>query len=65
MYHIQDARDAQQMWEYKFKNAGREGIVLRDGKPGWLTRLLDLFTRDKSSKGTTSGSSLKEGYQPV
>jgi hypothetical protein len=65
MNSLQDARDAQQMWEYKLNNTGRESIVLRDGKPGWLARLLDLFTRDTPSKDTTSGSNLKEGYQPV
>ena len=65
MYTIQDVRDAHQMWEYKIKNAGREGIVLKDDKPGWINRLLKVVTRETPSKGSTSGSNLKKGYQPV
>jgi hypothetical protein len=32
MFTLNDTREAQHMWEQKFSNAGREGIVLADGK---------------------------------
>jgi hypothetical protein len=39
MNTLQAVRDVQQMWEWKFENAGRERIVLNCGKRGGLAAL--------------------------
>ena len=64
MNTLQDAREAQQMWEYKFKNAGREGIVLNCGKPRSLSSILGNIIRSITAKPVSDGSNLREEYQP-
>ena len=62
MNTLQDVREAQQMWEYKFKNAGREGVVLRIGKPrGLLSSIVNKVT----AKHATSSQKLRDGFLPV
>ncbi|MBN2389675.1 MAG: hypothetical protein JXR84_03055 [Anaerolineae bacterium] len=39
MNTLEAVRDAQQMWEWKFQNAGRERIVLNSGRRGGLATL--------------------------
>lgn len=65
MNNIQDARDAQQMWEYRFKNAGREGVALRIGKSrGIWARMVCIVSR-VTGKSATSNRNLSDSYQPV
>jgi hypothetical protein len=52
MFALQDTREAQQMWERKFNNAGREGIVLSDGKRKGLFRSV---VKNNESKVTQTG----------
>ena len=40
MNTLEAVRDAQQMWERKFQNAGRERIVHSSGKQGVLSGML-------------------------
>jgi hypothetical protein len=47
---LQDVREAHQMWEWKIKNAGRESIVLRDGKSKGLLRSLLSKNTPKMTK---------------
>ncbi|MGC9395888.1 MAG: hypothetical protein ACP5J4_13670 [Anaerolineae bacterium] len=39
MNTLEAVRDAQQMWEWKFQNVGRERIVLNGGRHGVLAAL--------------------------
>ena len=58
MNTLQDVREAQQMWVYKFKNTGRESIVLRNVKSGWLASVLSRITSYitvSTSKGGKTG----------
>ena len=59
MNTLPDTREAHQMWEHKFKNAGREGIVLNGGKLRSLTSILSLITNK-----VAISSNLKAGFQP-
>ena len=65
MNTLQDVREAHQMWEHKFKNAGREGIVLNCGKSRSLTSLLRRIFHRVAEKSAVSGGDLREDYQPV
>ena len=65
MNTLQDVREAHQMWEYKFKNAGREGIVLNCGKSRSLAGLLHRIFRSITEKPTGSEGNLRQDYQPV
>ena len=58
MNSIQDVREAQQMWEYKFKYAGREGIVLTNGKSRSLSSILGSIIRSGTVKPTSSRGSV-------
>ena len=40
MNTLQDVRDAQQIWEYKFNRTGRKPITLNPAKAGWKARIL-------------------------
>ena len=62
MNSIQDAREAQQMWESKLNNPGREGIELRIGKPrGILSSIVNKVT----AKRVIGGRSLRDGLLPA
>jgi hypothetical protein len=65
MNNLQDVREAHQMWERKFENAGREGIVLDCGKSRSLISLLGRIFRKKPSRSATSDDRLVKDYQPV
>jgi hypothetical protein len=56
MSTLQEVREAHQMWEWKFENAGRESIVLRDGKSKCLFR--SLLSKN-ASKMTKNGFDVK------
>ena len=49
-----DVREAQQMWEYKLKNAGHEGINLNTGKPRSLGVILGSILHTSAKKAVTS-----------
>jgi hypothetical protein len=61
MNTLQDVREAQQMWEWKFNNAGREGIVLGEGKSGGILNLL----RNTVSKGSSNVTDYRRGNNLV
>ena len=65
MNTLQDAREAQQMWEHKFENADREGIVLNCGKPRSLATILSSIFHKMAVKPATSSGNLSEDFQPV
>jgi hypothetical protein len=61
MFALQDTREAQQMWERKFSNAGREGIVLSEGKTRGIFNLL----RSAFSKGSSNVTDYRRGNKLV
>jgi hypothetical protein len=65
MNTLQDVREAQQMWEWKFKNAGRESIVLNCGKSGSIAGLLNRITGNSKAPAVPTRAMLKDGYQAV
>ena len=65
MNTLQDTREAQQMWEYKFRTASREGINLSSGKHRSLATILDSIVNKVTSKPATSAGNLREDFQPV
>ena len=65
MNTLQDLREAQQMWEYKFQNAGREGIVLSDGKPRSLITVLQSIFHKIAAKLSVNKGNLRDDFQPV
>ena len=56
MNTLQDAREAQQMWERKFEHAGRERIVLSDGKQGALSTMVGRIFQNVTAKSASRGS---------
>ena len=54
MNTLEAVRDAQQMWEWKFQNAGRERIALNDGKRDVLSRVLGRIFHSATTKSAAS-----------
>jgi hypothetical protein len=50
MNTLEAVRDAQQMWEWRFQNAGRERIVLSGGKRGGLREMLGRIFHSVGAK---------------
>jgi hypothetical protein len=65
MIILQDAREAQHMWERKFNNARREGIVLNCGKHRSIADLLGRIINKVKAPSTHSGAMLREAHQAI
>ena len=65
MNTLQDAREAQQMWEYRFNNPGREGIELRNGKPRGILMILTNSVNKITAKHVTYNRNLRDGLLKV
>jgi hypothetical protein len=65
MFTLNDTREAQHMWERKFSNAGREGIVLNCGKHRSIADLLSRIINKVKAPSTHSGAMLREGHQAI
>ena len=57
MNTLRDVREANQMWEQKFQNAGRERIVLSSGKRGALRGMLGRIGHTAAAKSAASRGS--------
>ena len=56
MNTLEAVRDAQQMWEWKFQNAGRERIQLNCGKRGSLSGMLGRIFGGAAESTASRGS---------
>jgi hypothetical protein len=65
MNTLQDIREAQQMWEWKFSNAGREGIVLNCGKTWSIKSILNRITSTLKAPVASDSTVLRDRYQAV
>ena len=65
MNSIQDVRDAQQMWESKLNNPGREGIELRIRKSRGILTILTNIINKVTAKHVTYSRNLREETMTV